>query len=67
MSAQKFLLLRADINRTLTQIATVVAEGRETLEGFDGLATEMGDVWERFHDEMEAFKDVLRSLHAGCS
>ncbi len=162
MNAQKFLLLRADIDRTLTQIAAVVAEGRGTLERLDGspttlelrgigsilhdfytgieqllehiaseldgeipvgadwhaqllgrmtsviesvrpavlspdladalrpylrfhhlfrniygaqlrwelcrgLATEMGDVWEKFHGEMEAFKDVLKSLHAGCS
>ena len=158
MSAQKFLLLRADIDRTLAQIAAVVAEGGETLEKLDGspttlelrgigsilhdfytgierliehiaseldgeadwhvqllgrmtseiesvrpavlssdladalrpylrfrhlfrniygiqlrwelcrgLATEMGDVWEKFHGEMEAFKDVLKSLHAGCS
>ncbi len=162
MSAQKFLLLRADIDRALEQIAAVVAEGRETLEKLDGspttlelrgigsilhdfytgmeqllahiareldgeipvgadwyaqllgrmtsaiesvrpaifspeladalrpylrfrhlfrniyctqlrwdlcrgLATELEDVWEKFHGEMEAFKDVLKSLHAGCS
>ena len=162
MNAQKFLLLKADIDRELAQVAAVVAEGRETLEKLDGspttlelrglgsilhdfytgieqimeriattfdgelpaganwhmqlldrmtseiesvrpavlssdladalrpylrfrhlfrniygiqlrwdlcrgLATEMGDVWEKFHGEMAAFKDVLKSLHAGCS
>ena len=160
MSAQRFLLLRADIDRELAQIAAVVAEGRETLKQLDeppatlelrgigsilhdfytgieqimehvattfdgeipvgadshildrmtseiesvrpavlssdladslrpylrfrhlfrniygtqlrwelcrGLATEMDDVWEKFHGEMAAFKAVLKSLHAGCS
>ena len=160
MSAQRFLLLKADIDRELAQIAAVVAEGRETLEQLDGspttlelrgigsilrdfytgieqimehvattfdgeipvgadsqlldrmtseiesvrpavlssdladalrpylrfrhlfrniygtqlrwelcrgLATGMDDVWEKFHGEMAAFKDVLKSLHAGCS
>ena len=160
MSEQRFLLLRADIDRELAQIAAVVAEGRETLEQLDGapttlelrgigsilrdfytgieqimehvaitfdgeipvgadshildrmtseiesvrpavlssdladalrpylrfrhlfrniygtqlrwelcrgLATEMDDVWEKFHGEMAAFKDVLKSLHVGCS
>ena len=162
MSAQKFLLLRADIDRALEQLAAVVAEGRETLKKIDGspttlelrgigsilhdfytgmeqllehiaseldgelpvgaywhtqllgrmtseiesvrpavlspdladalrpylrfrhlfrnvygtqlrwelcrgLATEMEDVWEKFHEEMEGFKDVLKSLYAGCS
>lgn len=162
MSAQKFLLLRADIDRALEQIAAVVAEGRETLKKIDespttlelrgigsilhdfytgmeqllehiaseldgelpagaywhtqllgrmtseiesvrpavlspdladalrpylrfrhlfrniygtqlrwelcrGLATEMEDVWEKFHEEMEEFKDLLKSWYAGCS
>ena len=160
MSAQRFLLLKADIDRELAQIAAVVAEGRETLEQLDGspttlelrgigsilrdfytgieqimehvattfdgeipvgadsqlldrmtseiesvrpavlssdladslrpylrfrhlfrniygtqlrwelcrgLATGMDDVWGKFHGEMAAFKDVLKSLHAGCS
>ena len=160
MSAQRFLLLKADIDRELAQIAAVVAEGRETLEQLDGLpttlelrgigsilrdfytgieqimehvattfdgeipvgadsqlldrmtseiesvrpavlssdladalrpylrfrhlfrniygtqlrwelcrglATGMDDVWEKFHGEMAAFKDVLKSLHVGCS
>ena len=160
MSAQRFLLLKADIDRELAQIAAVVAEGRETLEQLDGspttlelrgigsilrdfytgieqimeriattfdgeipvgadsqlldrmtseiesvrpavlssdladalrpylrfrhlfrniygtqlrwelcrgLASEMDDVWEKFHGEMAAFKDVLKSLHVGCS
>lgn len=162
MSAQKFLLLRTDIDRALEQLAAVVAEGRETVKKINGspttlelrgigsilhdfytgmeqllehiaseldgelpigaywhtqllgrmtseiesvrpavlspdladalrpylrfrhlfrniygtqlrwelcrgLATEMEDVWEKFHEEMEGFKDVLKSLYAGCS
>lgn len=162
MSAQKFLLLRADIDRALEQIAALVAEGQEIVKKIDGppttlelrgigsilhdfytgmeqllehiaseldgelpagaywhtqllgrmtseiesvrpavlspdladalrpylrfrhlfrniygtqlrwelcrgLATEMGDVWEKFHEEMAGFKDLLKSLYAGCS
>ena len=162
MSAQKFLLLRADIDRELRQIETLVAEGRETLDGLDGapttlelrgigsilhdfycgverilgriateldgelpagsdwhaqllgrmtieiesvrpvvlsqdlaaalqtylrfrhlfrnvygaelnwercrgLAEEMGHAWDQFRGEMEEFKDLLKSLHEGCS
>ena len=56
MSAQKFLLLRADIDRTLAQIADVVAEGRETLGKLDGAPTTL---------ELRGIGSILHDFYTG--
>ena len=64
MSAQKFLLLRADIDRTLTQIAAVVAEGRETLEKLDGSPTtlELRGIGSILHDFYTGIEQLLEHI-----
>ena len=64
MSAQKFLLLRADIDRALEQIAAVVMEGGETLEKLDGSPTtlELRGIGSILHDFYTGIEQLLEHI-----
>ena len=64
MSAQRFLLLKADIDRELAQVAAVVAEGRETLEQLDGAPTtlELRGIGSILHDFYTGIEQIMERI-----